>query len=431
MPYNNVSAAALSEVKGGLVRIAIAYTTNDEEILEMNGKKIKITETDLEEMVRNHPEQRVQDGVRIDYSHLSVMDAVPPGWDRAAGWLREMDGIEPFTEGRKILWGLAEFTPACLAFIRQKEYRYFSPSFKQPPPGGGGTRLIAGAMTNGPALKDLPPIEISAADYPKLLESVSLSECNRILALDPGQVHVPGIVNDPERRNEPQSSRGASSALPKEKNSVKNFKLKKLTDGDDKGKMGVFEGEEMTGLVDGDMKDKCPMCGADMADRKEPDADDVKARELIAADTAFLAEAAKKPSGEIIVLAERASSAGRLSMAGFLRAQKIAQLVDGAIAKGKILPKQRPAMFALATANYDQAAALLSEARPMVDLKSHGIEGDGKIMSAAEDLETAVTAYMCERKVDRAVALTDVTRNDPQLWRRYKSELETMEVAEP
>lgn len=93
------AAQKLSEVKNGLVRIAVACTVSAaDEIYEMGGKLVEITGADLRQIAAKFQSHRTQDGVRIDYNHLSNM-IVPPGWDKAAGWLKDLDGIEDFMEG--------------------------------------------------------------------------------------------------------------------------------------------------------------------------------------------------------------------------------------------------------------------------------------------------------------------------------------------
>jgi hypothetical protein len=380
------SYISASEVRDGLVRIAIAYTGEN---FEQDGKHFDITVKDLEEMRRNLAQRERP----LDYQHYSGLAAegavLPPEFLRAAGWIKRPDTIEPFLEGQKILWAWADLTPACLAAIRNKELRYFSPEFtwagKDEHGKSIGTALKAGAILIRPFLQHLPPIEIGAADYPQLLEAVALSESHRRL----------------------EQSATDFTDKEKKKMAVKNFKLKCLADGEHKGRVGVFEGDEMVGLVDG----KLP--------KDEPDADDVKAREIAAADTAFLAEAAKAKPAEILMLAERRTSEGKLSMAGYLRAQKIAALVDTAVAAGKILPKQRENFFVLAGANYDAAAAVLAEAKPVIDLTSRGISG-GETMTAKETVNAGVAQLMAEKKIPYAKALARFARENPAVWAEYE-----------
>ena len=180
------SKISLSEVKDGLVRIAVAYTGT----FQQGVKSFSITLADLEEMANNLSRREVP----LDYQHYSGAAAagqpVPPDWLHAAGWIKRPDKIEDFGEGRKVLWAWAEFTPRCLAAIRTKELRYFSPEFTWAGTNehgeSVGTKLNAGAILIRPFLLDLPPIEISAAEYPELLQSVALSESKRFLLWNEG-----------------------------------------------------------------------------------------------------------------------------------------------------------------------------------------------------------------------------------------------------
>ena len=191
-----------NEVRDGLVLIPLAYTNVPGTVFEQAGQKFTITEQDLEEMRKNLAEREIP----IDYDHLSASaHAQPPGWAKAAGWLARPDKIEQFTEGRKLFWGWARYTPAMLAMVKDQEYRYCSVDFrwkdKNERGENVGTYLHAVAMTNRPFLKDLPPIEISNEDYQQLmgmamredgrLAAITLSEGGARL-INPEAVHVPG-----------------------------------------------------------------------------------------------------------------------------------------------------------------------------------------------------------------------------------------------
>jgi hypothetical protein len=194
----------LSEIRDGLVRIPLAYSSAPGTVFEHGDNKFKISEPDLGQFLRNLAEREIP----IDYDHLSAKATViPPGWAKAAGWLARPDGIKPFTEGRKLLWGWARFTPAMLAMIKDEEYRYCSIDFgfsdKDETGESVGAKIRALAMTNRPFLRDLPPIEIANEDYQQLmgmttredgkLAAITLSEGGARL-LNPEGTHVPGAM---------------------------------------------------------------------------------------------------------------------------------------------------------------------------------------------------------------------------------------------
>lgn len=481
------ASEVLSEVKDGLVLVAVAHTGK----FERDGKKFNITENDLRQM----QEQLRHREVPLDYEHLSAAPNSPPGHSRASGWLKSPGKIEDFTGGEKVLWAWAEFTPACLASIRAKEYKYFSPEIhwndedeKGKPI---GTRLAAGAITNRPFLKGLPPIEIGATDYPTLLEAVALSEHKRLI--DIGSVHVSHDVTKDQLNKEDH---------------LKTLKMKKVPDGEHKGKTGIFDGEDMVGLADdaslkscapadesmaelAELKKTAALTAADKSeleglrkmkakaeedmaelaefrklkaktkagklkivedaqadgagnadededeDTKEAKAEMTELSEKLGirfervdlrelkdqkAEVVCLTEFAKAAPGDAtMTLAETLMAKNKLTMPGYLRAQKIERLIDGAIKKGKLLPKQRQPMYELAIANYDAVAAFLNEAKAVIDLKSHGIEGTGAEGSnATDELNAAVTAFMTERKVSYTEALRMVTAKNPELWTRHQ-----------
>lgn len=171
---------ALSIVNNGRVRIAIAYSSPPGcSFIQGHGKEAKkftITDSDLTEMKGNLDDREAP----IDYEHNMTLAVAPPGFQKAAGWVggpaAELSAIEPFTlrdgSNVKMLWSWARFTPVMAAMVKQHEYRYFSPWFKWNDSdqfgNGIGTRLKAGGMTNTPFLEELPPIEISDADYQQL-----------------------------------------------------------------------------------------------------------------------------------------------------------------------------------------------------------------------------------------------------------------------
>lgn len=386
----------LSEVKDGLVRIAIAYTGDK---YKKGNDTFTISEKDLHSISANMADRETP----IDYEHMSA-STVPPGWSKAAGWIAAKAGtIEDSEDGRKVLWGWFEPTPACLSSIRAKEYRYFSPEIwwddKDEHGAPIGTRLRAGAITNRPFLKGLPPIEIDAKDFSTLLEAVALSESKRLM--DTSAVHI-------------------DAAIKKEKKTVKKLTFKKLSEGENKGKIGVFdETAEMVGLCD-----KAAMKAYMAEDPDEPDADDAaekKKAEMRETQTVCFSELAKATTSEAVVaLTEKFVDEGKFDTKQLVRSQRIERLISGAIAKGTILPKQRSAMFSLAAADYESAVALLSEAKPVIDLVNRGIEGNGEPQGAAEEFDTKVTVLMSEKKMNRIDAFREVAAKNPALYERSK-----------
>lgn len=327
-----------------------------------------------------------------------------------------------------------------------------------------GTRLAAGAITNRPFLKDLPPIEIAANDYSGLLEAVALSELERMI--DVQDVHVPGDMN--------QQLKG---------DQVKNLKIKKIDDGDDKGKVGIFDGDSLLGCIPqasmktladellaaelaelAEFKKVSPADKAELEEfralkakanvpkdakagdlkiyhkadgsKTEVEDDDGDKEELKSlkklieqgetkkAESVCLVEFSKaKPGDESMTLAEKLLGDGKLTMSGYLRAQKIERLVDGAIAKGKILPRQREQIYRLAINDFDATQAFLNEAKAVIDLQERGIAGNSDTDAGGDakaELDQAIKGYMTENKCAYAEALSAVSKRNPTLWTRYQ-----------
>ena len=488
--HRTVQGVAASDVRNGLVRVAVAYTGD----FEYPGKgKFKITAADLESM----REQLAEREVPVDYEHLSASPAAPPGWTKAAGWIRKPDKIEEFPgvdsrfrgndtsshprEGggpaRKILWAWAEFTPAMLAMIKQKEYRYFSPeihwSEKDEKGKGIGTVLKAAAITNRPFLKDLPPIEFSDADYQSLfglaaredgkLASIRLSERSEALvSLD--QLHVPGPVNQKAEGGKQKAGISVAFEQPQKEKSMKSLKCKKLTDGEHKGKIGVFDGDEMIGLLE--FPDDWNSDGEDGSGAAADTAEDAPANRdrppeeqfaseigLPGRSLAEIAELVKfgldatvpknglETQTDFVALAEaihdgrinlreagRLADAGKVRFSTILLAEEAEKKVQEAITKGKVMPKHRTHALRLALSDAAAFRALIEEARPVVDLRTRGYAGGGEAATAQQALMAEVRAFAEGNKCSLAFALSEVTKTKPELWNQYSEE--TVSVVE-
>jgi len=85
----------------------------------------------------------------IDYEHQTLKDVKAP----AAGWIRKL-----INKGKQGLWAMVEWTEEARQFLKEREYRYFSPVFAV----RGNDRKIIQlhnvALTNFPKLNNLRPI---------------------------------------------------------------------------------------------------------------------------------------------------------------------------------------------------------------------------------------------------------------------------------
>jgi phage I-like protein len=88
----------------------------------------------------------------IDYEHQSLQGERAP----AAGWIKELEGR---SDG---LWGRVEWTPQAREYLKNREYRYFSPVLRLDPESRKPTVLMHLGLTNVPAIKSLPPLVAKA-----------------------------------------------------------------------------------------------------------------------------------------------------------------------------------------------------------------------------------------------------------------------------
>jgi len=87
----------------------------------------------------------------IDYEHQTDYAAKNGQPAPAAGWIKK---IEARADG---VWGQVEWTERAKSHLLAKEYRYFSPTFLHDK-AGNVLRIIRAALTNHPAIEDLPAL---------------------------------------------------------------------------------------------------------------------------------------------------------------------------------------------------------------------------------------------------------------------------------
>ena len=232
---------------------------------------------------------------------------------------------------------------------------------------------------------------------------------------------------------------------------AKTLKLKCLTDEhleqhdlapEMKGQIGVFDGEELIGIADGlDGLESRPGSG-DAEDGK-------KLAQLLATEiglpgvsvaeiAALVKRGTEAPQDQYAALSEsihdgrinlqeagKLADAGRVSFATILRAQEAERRVEAAVRAGKVLPKNRACALKLALSDAAAFGALLEQARPTVDLRSRGHAGGGEQPTAQQALMAEVNAYAKENRCSVSVALSEITRLNPDLWRQYSEEIVT------
>ncbi len=478
--------ALLGAVVGdGPIRIPIAITG------QWKGaeNKFSIGLDDLEEIRKNFSAKPTGE-VNVDYEHASEVPFGTGGPVLSAGRVVALDPPEKYPAdgqvgrsadgGRYILWGQFEPTARARELIAAKEYRYISPAIrwgaKDKVTGKTiGTVLTSVALVNKPFLEDLPPIQESAGSPLVTPHSSLFSETigNQKVFVSLGQLHIPAPVNSEAGKmpalpqvsvaNQQPDNAGPNGVRPNQKENTtmaKSLKLKCLTDAhlekhnlpaSHLGKIGVFDGDELMGVAE---------AGPDGWEKKQDETEaKAKACELFASevgltgkslvDIAAMVSMGKKHAASSatvfeaiepaldadgrIALSEVASlgDKGRLSLGTILKAQEGERLVNEAVRQGKVLPKNRKAALKLALSDGAAFATFVQAARPVLDLRSLGNPEGGEVPTSIGDrLMTEVNAYAAEHKVSVAVALSEVTKAKPDLWRQYNAEVKRLTDAD-
>jgi phage I-like protein len=134
--------------------------------------KFELSETMFDQIVTNKGE------APVDYDHFStspLSERKSPDAGKAAGWVLD---VEKRQRGKE-LWANVEWTPAAAELIRNKEFRYISPTilrnFSDPEQEGKniGAKLAAMALTNHPFLKGMKPVELTDDPDENIIELVA------------------------------------------------------------------------------------------------------------------------------------------------------------------------------------------------------------------------------------------------------------------
>ena len=116
--------------------------------IDIEGEPKAIVDAESIASVISHFNRRGNDLV-IDYEHQSLKDTQAP----AAGWIKRL-----IDRGREGLWAVVEWTPTAKKYLKNKEYRYFSPVFWVTNKERKVIRIESVALTNLPKINQLRPI---------------------------------------------------------------------------------------------------------------------------------------------------------------------------------------------------------------------------------------------------------------------------------
>jgi len=304
------------------------------------GQRFSITFDDFQEIYENF-QKRAADVV-VDYEHASEIPGISLGGPvPAAGWIK---AIVPPVPGDRFLYAEVEFTDIARSLIQTKQIRYVSPAInwgaKDKVTGKPqGTTLTSLALTNRPFLEDIPPLTLSDREY-------------QLMDLD--QVHVPAQVNSKE------PARGGKETTP-----MKKVKLSAIKAGDNKGHLRVqhadFSDDNGGYYADADETkqalDEADGDGASMSDtalRTLSEATGLKGRRfseqvpairdrfsqkvLTLSDVPVKADGPDKGAPDFDKFAP---ADGTLVAAEVFVAQEVEKLLNDAVQRKTILPKER------------------------------------------------------------------------------------------
>jgi phage I-like protein len=113
---------------------------------------VEVDETALQAMVAAFKSRGVD--LVVDYEHQSLKGERAP----AAGWIKELEARE---DG---LWARVEWTGTAEEYLKNREYRYFSPVLKLDPATRRPLALMQVALTNVPAIMRLTPLVAKAGE---------------------------------------------------------------------------------------------------------------------------------------------------------------------------------------------------------------------------------------------------------------------------
>ncbi len=378
-----------------LARIALAVTGR----WVRGTREFAITRDDLEAIVRNF-RGRQNGEINVDYDHASEMPEVAAGGPiPSAGRIVRMDAPEPLRdsvsgvrgsdpdsrvpspESRFILWGWYEPTDRARRLIANREYRYISPAIdwsarskKNGKPVGATLSTVA--LTNRPFLEEMPPIRLSDPEF-RLVED---SEAAR---------HIAG-------------------------GSMKKVQLS-VVDGSVKV---MHENQEF--LADpANVKACAKALGSEAAPH---------AREARASEAAPQAQEAAEeiPLTRASAFLSEADAAGKSVSALELFRGEVDRELENAVRTGKILPRRRDDWRKIALADLPTFRRIVADQKPLVPLRPVGFSG-----AAPEGAQTQVKLLAEQRMRERGIsfgqALSEISREQPELAREYRRAVSSSE----
>ncbi len=358
-------------------------------------RTFSITRDDLDDMVDNF-QQRKNKQVVVDFEHASEMPEVARGGPvPAAGWIHSL------YLRQDTLYALIEWTGPAKRLIQAGQYRFFSPAIdwaaKDKETGEvQGATLTSGALTNHPFLEELPAIALT--DQSK--------------------------VESQESRVKPSTlDSGLSTST---KGGKMKYKLmKKLAGrrtlvGDDGAELGEFTLDDLE-LDEEEFEDLAAKFNSPQSVTEALGMTEVQigqARRALA-----FSECLSNGRIDLDKAAELADT-DRIGMKDFRQIQKAQELVERAIQEGKFAPADRDYISRVALADVGRFEEWTKKKPKVVPLgPPQGLPGtsDSRLGGTPDsELAMRLSQLMSEKNLDRRTALEELTRQDPELVRRYR-----------
>lgn len=399
---------------------------------------VEITADDLTRMYSNfrnglHPVQPQQ--LPIDYEHLSVKKDRQPGDGKAAGWILDLELRQNAEKSRLELWAQVDWNDEAAEKISKKEYRGFSPLYAPNWVAHGnkelGATLLGGALTNYQTIPDcvvtcsLDPLSGATVPLPKIAalavaEDLSLSERERrvrtavqtryptpykdgypdidamVWVRDVFEDHVVFEKGGKLWRQDFTFGSDLSVSFDGEPREViyTDVELSHSHEGTVM-KLKNSKGEEIeipAASFAGLSLDQLSEIPGVKALRDKVPGEGSKVVSAVELDTLNSTVTALSSTVETLKTDNAALKAAKEATDKLLLTQKI----DGLIAKGKILPKEKETFVELATANptlFEKLIAARADSNPIVSVgQEHGSGGDGGPNNAIVQFDNLVAA---------------------------------------
>lgn len=412
---------ALGEIAAaGLVRMPVAITGSW--VHPATERKINITLADLRQAKENF-EKKANGEINVDYDHASAIPNFAGGPRPSAGRVIALHDPEAYTDPqgvqRQIMWGDYEPTEMARELIRKREYRYISPVLDRE-----GTDKASGesqgmtittiALTNTPVLEEMPEIvaseqghrlyEISGSGIPRPgvrnSDAAILAERSNNMALPKAtlkcaadgthEVHGPdGPAFQIDHKHLQQYAAEHAGMAPAE-------------DGDDKASQ-VLSAIGMPQATLDQVRERLTLASQFEAQKKTSETRALILKECLSDQGAFNEDAL-----------DRLIEQGKVAFADTVGVKRAVRLVAQYFAAGKLTPAQRKAAIQVACSDADSAKALFSDLKAFVPLESKGA-ARAETGSASDDLAKMAEARAAEKKIDYAVALSEVSRENREL----------------